>query len=238
MRVICKTNTTKLVKGATYEVVRLWNKNAGSRARISIRGLGTYTVKNFTQIDGTTPLPQIDWEDPSIKNQNWNTGYIKNPESLKKGDIVTCRHDSKFLISGKKYKISDVNTVERKYGSGTKYKETKFKVEGLNRWLNPYRFRLLTQEESRDLSLNEIFETNDEDYSVDRSIRKIDTFDDISKRKVILNVIFGAMLDQYRNSLSITEWAVQKTGKKWDITIEDINPYLNLTLEEIINSLK
>lgn len=232
MRVICKTNTTKLVKGATYEVARLWNKNSGNRARVSLKGLGSYVVKNFTQMDGT-PLPQIDWEDPTFKNQQYNTGYIKEPHTLKKGDIIACRWDSKYLTSGKMYRISDIVTTEKSYGSGSKYKETKIKIEGFNRWLNPYRFRLLSQEESRDLSLNEIFETPQE-LSVDKSVRKLDTIESIKQRKIILSILFGAILDQYRNSLTITEWAVQKTGKKWDLTEEDLKPYLHLTLQEII----
>lgn len=131
------------------------------------------------------------------------------------------------------YRISDVVTTERSYSSGIKYKETKIKIEGFNRWLNPYRFRLLSQEESRDLSLNEIFETPQE-LSVDKSVRKIDTIEPIKQRKIILSILFGAILDQYRNSLTITEWAVQKTGKKWDLTEEDLKPYLHLTLQEII----
>lgn len=236
MRVICKVNTTKLVKGSTYEVIRLWNKNAGPRSRVSIKGLGSYVVKNFTQMDGT-PLPQIDWEDQSLKS-NINTGYIQNPENLKEGDIIACRWDSKYLDSGKKYKISEVRTTEKSYShSTTKYKETKIKIEGFNRWLNPYRFRLLNQEESRDLSLNEIFDIP-EGFSVDRSIRKIDGLDESKKRKVILGIIFNSILDGYRNNLSIVDWAIQKTGKKWDLNQDDLTPYLNLTLEEIIKQME
>lgn len=232
MRVVCKVNTTKLVKGATYEVARLWNKNAGNRARVSLKGLGSYVVKNFTQIDGT-PLPQIDWQDPSLNNTPSNTGYIKDPDKLQKGDVVACRWESKYLTAGKLYRISEVRTTERTYGSGSKYKETKIKIEGFNRWLNPYRFRLLSPDESRDISLNEIFETP-QDLSVDKSVRKIDTIEPLKQRKIILSILFGAILDQYRNSLTIQEWAIQKTGKKWDLTEKDIEPYLNLTLQEII----
>lgn len=231
MRVICKTNTTKLVKGATYEVLRLSNRVGNNRASVSIKGLGTYVVKNFTQIDGT-PLPNIDWTDPSVQQSQRTNEYIKKPEELKVGEILACRYDSKYLESGKKYKISHVNTIERSYGSGSKYKETKIKVEGFNRWLNPWRFRKLNQEESRDLSLNEIFETP-QNFTVDKSIRKIDTMDESRKRKIVLSTLFNSILDPYRNSLSIIDWAVQKTGKKWDLKIEDFKPYLGLTLQEI-----
>lgn len=233
MRVICKTNTSKLVKGATYQVTRLSNKNGGNRARVQIQGLGSYVVKNFTQMDGT-PLPQVDWEDPSIRNQSNISSYIKEPHLIKKGDVLVCRWDSKYLTSGKKYKVSEIVTTERKYGSGTTYKETKIKVEGFNRWLNPYRFRLPSTEEMRDLSLNEIFETP-ESYVVDRSVRKIDTIDSVKAKKIILSTLFNAMLDSHRNNLSITEWATQKIGRKWDIDQKDFEPYLNLTLQELID---
>jgi hypothetical protein len=232
MRVICKTNTTKLVKGATYEVERLWNKNQNKKGRVLLKGLGFYVVNNFTQMDGT-PLPKIDWEDPNLKNQQYNIGYNKEPHTLKKGDVVVCRWDSKCLLSGKMYRISDVVTTEKSYGSGLVYKETKIKIEGFNRWLNPYRFRFLNREEFRELSLNKIFETPQQ-LSVDKSIRKIDTIEPIKKRKIILNILFNAILDQYRNNLTIIEWAVQKKGKKWDLTEEDFKPYLHLNLQEII----
>lgn len=234
MRVICKTNTSKLVKGATYEVARLWNKNSGSRARVSIKGFGSYVVKNFTQMDGT-PLPQIDWEDPSIKNTHWNAGYIKDPETLKKGDIIACRWDTKYLTAGKKYRISEVNTVERTYGS-SKHKETKIKVEGFNRWLNPWRFRTLSQEETRDLSLNEIFDSH-ESYNVDKSIRKIDTVSKELSRKVILNTLFNSITDPHRNNLSVIDWAAQKLGRKWDLNQDDFKPYLELTINQIIEQI-
>jgi hypothetical protein len=233
MRVICKTNTRKLVKGATYEVVRLWNTSSTSRPRISIKGIGTFITKNFTQIDGT-PLPQIDWVDKSIEQRPDNP-YIKDPENLKKGDVLVCKWDSKYLCSGKKYRISEVRVTDRKYTSSS-YKETKIKIEGFNTWLNPYRFRYPNTEESRDLSLNEIFD-NPEKLSIDKSIRKIDTMDESKRKKVILSCIFQSMLDPYRNNLTTLEWTVQKSGRKWDIKDTDIEPYLNLKLSDIIEQI-
>lgn len=232
MRVICKTNTTKLVKGATYQVVML--RNSSGKGRVALKGLGNYVVKNFTQVDGT-PLPQIDWQDPSHKNLSQNSGYIREPEKIKKGDVLVCRWDSKYLTAGKMYRVSDIVTTETKYISG-RYKETKIKVEGFNRWLNPYRFRLPNQEETRDLSLNEIFETP-QVLSVDKSIRKIDTVSSEKAREIILNSLFSAMMDPYRNNLSVVEWATQKSGKKWSLTEKDFEPFLKLTIQDIINRI-
>ena len=233
MRIVSKTNNSKLVKGSVYEVSRIWNSS--KNGRVSLKGLGTYSTKGFTQLDGT-PLPQIDWQDPSTQVRVDN-GYIKEPHLLKKGDIVVCRWDTKYLASGQKYKISDVNTIERKYGSGSSYKETKIKVEGFNRWLNPWRFRYLNQEEIRDLSLNEIFDAH-EAYAVDKLTRKLDKQAPKIKNKIILGSIFDGILDHHRNNLSTLDWVVQKSGRKWDLKHEDIDPFLNLSLKEIIDLME
>jgi hypothetical protein len=43
------------------------------------------------------------------------------------------------------------------------------------------------------------------------------------------------MLDTDRNNLSILDWAIQKKGKQYDLSIDDINPFLDMKISDLIN---
>jgi hypothetical protein len=245
MKVIAKKNTTKLVKGSEYEVLKLTNGPANRYYSIYVKiGKVRYftTPNNFTMLDGSN-LPKKDWVSAEYTNQTHeerNTS-ISDVRLLKKGDIVVCKYPTKYFEKDKFYKISDISYIEKQvknYRGGLSTQvEQKIKIEGYNRWINRYRFRTCTAQEKREISLGGIFGDTppiDTEYTTKR---KIDRFDDVSKKKAILSCLMESILDETRHELSIVDWAVEKRGKKYDITIKDINPLLNKKLGDIIKEL-
>lgn len=227
MKILCNKNTTKLVKGAEYEASVLINGQTNVRKYVYLKKYGSYSTSNFRQLDGS-PLPEINWRENTTPQENTNI----DEKNIKKGDIIVCKYDTKILSSGKKYLVSDV-LIEKpqKYSS---YHRVRIKVEGYNRWLNCYRFRKCNKQEIRDIGINEVFDQPEEIMKYDKSIRKIDTYSVDKKNKAILSVIFNAMIDPYRNNLSILDWAINKSGKRYDITKDDLLPFLDKNLLEII----
>jgi hypothetical protein len=138
------------------------------------------------------------------------------------------------------YEVSDImhkETMKASY-SGGQYKsvERKIKVKGYNRWINPYRFRQLSTQEKRNLSLSGIFGEKVEvaDMEEIKNTRKIDRISKKEKNKVIIWAILSSIVDTHRNSLSITDWALQKKGASYGMTIDDIKPLLNKKLSDIL----
>lgn len=239
MKVICIKNTSVLVKGSVYEVVRLMN--SGNRSRS-----GTICVKLpngrnllsrvqlFTNMDGTL-LDQKDWEAerPEIL-------YIKDVRLLKKGDVVVCNSDNtKTFEYGKMYKIEDVlykeSSVTYQWSSTPRtVVDQKLKIQGYsNRWLSPRGFRHCSQQEKRSLSLDNLFEDKIPVITEFKG-RKIDKLSKSGKNKIILSVLMSSMLDPNKNNLSTIDWALKKKGKFYDLTEMDISPFLNKKLSEII----
>jgi hypothetical protein len=138
----------------------------------------------------------------------------------------------KFLVAGNKYKVSDI-----KYRSwdGKQYINS-IKVEGLSNWFSYHNFRYMNDQEKREVSLRNIFDES-VIFTVDKSVRPLDNLDDKKSREIILSIILSAITDPYRNNLSIIDWAIQKTGSKWLLREDDIKPYLNLTIGDIINMM-
>lgn len=247
MKVICNTNTTKLVKGATYDVVVISNIASPSRSFIivSVSGKGVRgNIKSFSNLDGT-PIAS-DYKAPSASIEPIDDYKLRltneGVKDLKKGDYVVSTYSSKTIEKGRMYIVSDVNYTEkqvaRTFGSGTyTIVNAKLKVNGYGGWLSPYRFRKLSVQESRDVSLSVVM---DEEVKVDKanSDRRLDRQNEDRKRKMLLGSLFQAIMDPYRNNMSVVEWAVKKTGKKYGLTEDDLKPYLNMKLSQIVKMLE
>ena len=99
MKIICIKDTSILVKGSVYEVVRLINSGNRVRSSVSIKlpnGKNLYCrTQLFTNMDGT-PLDKKDWE-----AERTETLYIKDVRLLKKGDVVICNSERKTFEYGK-----------------------------------------------------------------------------------------------------------------------------------------
>ena len=241
MKVICKRATTKLVKGATYDVFRLNNKDP-KRSSITVglgdKVLGSFVTSGFTKEDGSK-LDEIEWTTDRYKKQIVTNEYISDVRTLKRGDIIVCKWKggNKFLDSGSRYKVSEILYREIQGNYGVR-KEQKIKLEGHNRWIDPYRFRPLNSQEKRELSLGEIFGEKAELEVVDvvsiKKMRVIDRWDEKTKVKAIVGALIESVTDPSKNNLSTIDWAIEKRGKKFDLSLDDIKPLLNKKLSDIL----
>jgi hypothetical protein len=244
MKVISNKNTTRLVKGAVYDVLHLNNFNqtnyAHFRPHIVINLASNWVTlnpSNFTKLDGT-PIDERNWSSTEYENNRSTDLSIKDVRFIKKGDLLVSRFSSKFFEKEKMYRVSEVFYEEfQKPGyNGVKYTQVnqKIKVDGYNRWISHYRFRLLDKQESRSVSLNNIF-GEENPVSEDFKGRKIDRLED--KEKVILSTLLSSALDPYRNTLSTLDWTLQKKGKLYDLEYKDLEPFLDKKLSEIIKMI-
>lgn len=97
-------------------------------------------------------------------------------------------------------------------------------------------FRKLTTEESRELVLGDIFEESTVKVITSSDKRNIELVDD--KDDVLLKNLATAIIDPNRHHLSIVDWASTKSGDKLQIESKDYDPYLNMTLSEILQKIK
>ena len=235
MIVICKKETKRIVKGARYEVdtIRL----RGGRFFISIKGIGSYIIDNFTTTDGN-PVPKV-----AFAPIRQPIEYLKVKfEDLKIGDILVCITDRyKNLIKGRMYKISDAKSInkDRISYSGTilKHSDNSIKFEGSNRFLkfNSWSFRSLDREEARGISLNSIL-SEEVSFAVDSSIRKIDLVD--NKDVELIKVLSKAIVDQSRHHLDVIGWACEKSAGYLGIERSDYDKFLNMPLKQILEIFK
>jgi hypothetical protein len=171
MKAICKKPTKRLVKNLQYEVINLWNDGTNQRwleGRLEIKGIGRFMVDNFSDTLGM-PLPKINI---SSKTSNMQPVQRLGFSDLKVGDILVCESDQyKNMLIGGLYRIESLRDVQEKY-----YHSGYIKFEGIKRSLkfNTWRFRKLTIEESREMSIGSLL--NGEEPKIIRSqkIKKIE----------------------------------------------------------------
>lgn len=252
MKVVCNKNTGSLVKGAIYNVQSLKNKidrtNSSFRSVIIVDAnnnfirttWGINSPKPFSNLDGSA-ISEIDWESDDYKYHLHKRDNLKivDVRKLKKGDFIYCNFETKHFIRGKIYKISDL-LYEETQGKYRPIVTQKVKIDGYNQWLSTYKFRLCTAQEIREISLNNVFEeTNDNIASVSetKNQRYLERYTDKQQKILILSTIFDSIRDTNRNNLSVVDWAVNKKGKLKGIKIDDIKPFLNLKLSEIVKML-
>lgn len=236
MIVICKRETKRLLKGVRYEVQNLWNDGSNQRwieGKVEIKGIGRFVVTNFTDINGNE-LPKINLLNPTPNTTNLNR--IKF-EDIKVGDIIVCTSDSyKTLIKDGMYEIEDKQEVNVSHGSW-KSKDNYIKLKGVKRKLkfSPWRFRNLTPEEYREISLKSILDGEEPDLITTTNLRKIDMV--VNKEKELIRVLAKSILDPNRHHLSTLDWARLKSGAGMKITNDDYKPLLDLKLSDILQIL-
>lgn len=243
MKILCTKNTTTLVKGAIYDVVRMKNApnaNGGfSRSYVSVElpngRICNASTQTFSNVDGS-PLDKKDWS----RSVNLSNTYISDVRILKRGDVVIGRtRNLKSLEFGKMYMIEDVLYKEevKAYSSGLRtYKviTQRIKLQGYgNRWLSTNNFRHCTLQEKREVSLGSVFGT---EIPIVRDFkeRKIDKLDKSSKEKLITSLLMNTMLNGARNNLNTIDWTLQRNGKFYDLKLDDVSPLLDKKLSEII----
>ena len=234
MNIICKKPTSRLIKGATYEVELLYNNgtnNGWREARVRVKDVsGFYSVDNFTSMDGT-PVQKINIGTPVVVERI-------NFEDLKVGDILVCTSDNyKTLIKNGYYKIERLDSIDKPitYGTNTYVrKDQKIKLQGVKRTLkfNSWYFRKLSTQELRDANLNELLNNQPLKVISEPIKRKIDHLE--NKEEALVETLCLSILDKNRHKLSIIDWTCEKAGSKLGLTKEDFSELLEMPLKDIL----
>jgi len=241
MIAICKRPTKRLVKGARYEIDSIWNDGTSQRwleGRLYIKGIGRFRVDNFTDIDGKE-LPKIQKVNPV---QTTFSARLKF-EDLKVGDILVCDSGNyKTLVEGGMYQIEkliDKSATRTGYnGSTWTHRDENVKFIGVARTLkfNSWNFRRLSAEETREMSLNEILYDQAAPVIKNKPKKKIDLMP--NKEKILVDILFKAVVDPNRHAITIPEWACQKTAPKLELELLDFENLMEMPLKDILKMME
>lgn len=239
MIVICKKGSTRLVKGLRYEVVAMNNSPASSYNSVRIKDFGAYSVKNFTTTDGNE-LPKIDIPLP----QNFYRSRLLKPEEVKKGDIIVCTRDTyKTLVQDGMYRIEEISvkSTPRTSYNGTILSpnvEHFIKLEGVKRKLkfNGWTFRKLTTAEAREMALGQLLFDEETGVITTNDVRKIDLVK--NKNLELVRLVSKSILDPNRHGLKILDWGIQQVSKKTEVTADDYEDLLNMSLKDILELIE
>jgi len=221
MIVIAKKSTGKLIGGYRYEVESL--KNSGSNrwgeGTVTLKDVGTFNVSHFTDTNGN-PISKID-----ILKERKEFKF----EDIKKGDILVCeRNQYKGLIPGNMYKIAELKTTkktEKDWQGKDRVRVTNFiKLDG-HRFIqfNPWAFRKLNASELREISLSEVLDNQVLDYTVDTSVRMIDTVKE--KDLELMKILSKAIVDSKRHHLVLLIGLVPKSTIEWILNLKTLIVY-------------
>lgn len=245
MKLLCIKNTKRLVKGSIYDVINLVNKNTSTgtgwfnrRATIILNENNriTLSLDNFKMEDGSH-IPEINWISPEFKSEKESSVECIIDKTIKSGDHVVClNRNSKKLIYGKKYKIESV-LIKKNEQWGSTWSDIKIKIEGNGQWYSTYNFRKCTSQESREMSLNLLFDKESGAQKIIKGKRKIEYYDDVERERVLISILISSISDKCRNNMSIIDWAIKKTGYIYEVELEDFNGILEKRFDSILNSL-
>lgn len=239
MIVICKRPTKRLVKGVRYETGSLYNSGNNQNWRegtVEILGIGRFSVDNFTDINGNA-LPKTD-----VIVQPTQLEQLTF-EQLTKGDILVCTSDSyKTLGKGCMYQIEELEIKsEQKIGWNKQpytHTDKKIKFVGIPRTLkfSPWRFRKLSAQEAREISLNSVLHGEEPVIVKSKDIRKIELV--ANKELELMSTLSKSIIDPNRHYLSIIDWACQKSGTNLGITSDDYATLMNMSLKDILEKIE
>lgn len=233
MIVVCKRGTNRLVKGARYKVDGLWNDGTNQRwleGKLFIRGFGRYVVGNFTDENGS-PVPRINIAMPqqAISRPDFN--------QIKAGDIMVCTSGAyKSLVEGGMYQVE--SKIENNVSRGswkTTERHIKFVGQKRNLVFNPWRFRLLSAQETREMSLGQLLHNEADQVIREKPKKKIDLVP--NKEEMLIGILLRSAVDPKRHAISIVEWACQKVAPNMDLVPEDFAAYLSMSLADVIDRI-
>lgn len=243
MKIKSLKSTNKLVRGAVYEALALYNNNSKKLNHfspyviININGYPYRTSTSNIKNEDGSDLPEINWECEVYKDMKANSGQYLNTDDVKIGDYVTPRNNTlKSLIIGRKYKVTNVQKI--KHESISKYSkewvETKISIEGSNRLYSAFTFKKCSVSESRNINLNEVLGQPTDLEKANTTVRKIETFSDTDRDRILISVLMTAVLDRSRNNMSIMQWAVKKIGSRYSVIESDFDNLLDNTIKSIV----
>jgi hypothetical protein len=244
MKVICVSNTKRLVKGAIYEVEKIMaNPTPLGKGRmrskyiyIDINGSIYKFVTNKFKTEDGKDIPSIDWVSDRYRESELQSKYINRiKNTIKSGDYVIClSNHHKYLVYGNKYRISevDIQTVSLSWGN---FDAIRIKLEGDDKFYSSNSFRCCTIQESRDTSLRVVFgETTEIKKPLSKFDRKIDQYDEESKFEKLIRTVMLSYIDPNRNNMSVIDWACKKTQPTLSIRPDDFKEILEMKLKEIL----
>jgi hypothetical protein len=112
------------------------------------------------------------------------------------------------------------------------------KFAGISRKMKvtPWSFRKLNPDELREQALSHILDNEEVKVIISSDKRNIELVED--KDDTLLKTLAKSILDPNRHHLSILEWASKKVGDKLQIETKDYDPYLNMTLAQLLERIK
>jgi hypothetical protein len=242
MIVIRKTSTTKLIKGARYQVQTLWNGSGNQnwrQGRIRLVGLGTYSVDGFTDINGN-PVPKVNYQNPNVQETKLTEG-----SEVKDGDILVCLSDRyKNLTKGAMYQVEKVFKEEYQVKNfttgGPPYTRVeyyvKFKIMSRKIRFWGWNFRKLTTAELRDFAIGDLLGEGNDKVVTDPNIKKIDLVP--NKNKLLIQFLAKTILDDKRHQLSPLDWCCQKVAHNWGLKPEDFGDLMKMSMEDLFKKME
>lgn len=227
IKVICinPKNSTKLIKGATYQAssIHSWNK----KRTIYLKDVGSYSIANFTLLDGRS----LDGEpDFSLENKSLDT------EKSYTGQFVKCRYSTgKSLKEGEIYYVEKEKREPR--GNG-RYVNLKLKIRGVRNYVSPYRFQEMDIKEQRNIKLKNL---KGDKIKTGEQTRKFLLYSEKEKITILFETLAKVMTDlnkiEIETEIDIVGLMLLK-GRKYDISGEDIRPFLKNKIETILKPFK
>jgi len=234
IRVICinSKHSTKLIQGATYFAKGIYTKTWGNKERnVTLEGVGTYSLKYFTLMDGRPLNDEPDFSVPYGKSVDTkNNNYT--------GQFVRCRWSSgKSMKEGEIYYVEEQRTTQtiNKYNKAI-ITDVKFKIRGVRNCVNPYRFEEIPLIEQRSIKLKKL---KGQDIKTGEQTRKFLLYDDKEKTKILFETLYKVVFDLSKVELekpNLIELMIIK-GKNYVLVEEDIKPFLKGKLDTLLKPL-
>lgn len=226
MKVIAKKTSSRVLKDNEYEVLSIWNDGTEAWREGSIKLVnvtGYHQASNFITLD-SKELPEIKFDNDVRKY----TSY----DELSVNDILICKSDRyKSMIKGGYYKIEKLTQAIGKYNT-TNY----VKLEGVSRKLvfDCYSLDKLPTEIAREMSLNQVlYDEEDKIIRTDfKKQRKLDFV--VNKELFFMELLSKSILDPNRHNIDIIDWTCVQSKKKIDLTREDFDDVLKMSLGDIL----
>jgi len=228
IKVICinARNSTKLLKGATYVATCIYTSHTTER-KITLKNIGTYSLANFTDIDGKS----LDYHK--------DFGSYRAPLDSEKnytGQFVRCRYSSgKSFKEGEIYYVENEKREKTKTYGGNFINNIMLKIRGVRNYVNPYRFEEIPIKEQRSIKLKNI---KGEKVKTGEQTRKFLLYSEKEKTSILFQTLSLVLIDlnkiEFDQKIDLIKLMLTK-GKNYCFTEEEIKEFLNT---KIIDSIK
>lgn len=221
IKVICinSKNSTKLIKGATYQAssIHSWR----NKRTVYLKDVGSYGIKNFTLMDGRSldAEPDFTIERKGLDNEKNYTGQF-----------IKCRYST-----GKSMKEGEIYYVEKEKRETLRYgRNMKLKIRGIRNYVSPYRFEEIDIREQRNIKLKNL---KGDKIKTGEQTRKFLLYTEKQKITILFDVLAKVMTDlnkiEIETEVDLIGLMILK-GRNYNISAEDIKPFLKNKIETIL----